>query len=107
MEFFFDTGRSAFVTLLNRATRDETYRVLRSACKNLQLCRVEFIPISLSRDRWLERSGVVEQWRTRRITNFEFLMELNKFAGRTYDDLAQYPIFPWVLSNYRSVSKHV
>ena len=55
----------------------------------------------MSRDKWLERSGLVEKWRTRTITNFEFLMELNKFAGRTYDDLAQDPIFPWVLSNYR------
>jgi len=24
------------------------------------------------------------------------------FAGRTYNDLNQYPVFPWVLTNYES-----
>ena len=43
-----------------------------------------------------------EKWAAREITNFEYLMILNDCAGRTYHDLAQYPIFPWVLSNYTS-----
>ncbi len=27
-------------------------------------------------------------------------MELNKLAGRTFNDLMQYPVFPFILSNY-------
>jgi WD40 repeat protein len=37
-----------------------------------------------------------------KITNFEYLMHLNITAGRTFNDLAQYPVFPWVLSDYTS-----
>mmetsp|Transcript_26406 Transcript_26406/g.39141 ORF Transcript_26406/g.39141 Transcript_26406/m.39141 type:complete len:734 (+) Transcript_26406:2-2203(+) len=29
-------------------------------------------------------------------------MELNIMAGRTFNDLTQYPVFPWVLSDYTS-----
>lgn len=29
-------------------------------------------------------------------------MHLNKFAGRTFNDVTQYPVFPWVLSDYTS-----
>ena len=29
-------------------------------------------------------------------------MELNKLAGRTFNDLMQYPVFPFVLADYRS-----
>ena len=29
-------------------------------------------------------------------------MQLNTIAGRTYNDLSQYPVFPWVLCNYTS-----
>lgn len=29
-------------------------------------------------------------------------MELNTISGRTYNDLAQYPVFPWILSDYTS-----
>ena len=36
------------------------------------------------------------------ITNFDYLMQLNKLAGRTFNDLMQYPVFPFVLSDYTS-----
>ena len=39
-------------------------------------------------------------WNQGEITNFEYLMELNKLAGRTFNDLMQYPVFPFILSNY-------
>jgi hypothetical protein len=29
-------------------------------------------------------------------------MALNKMAGRTFNDIAQYPVFPWVLSDFSS-----
>ena len=38
----------------------------------------------------------------REITNYEYLMFLNTVAGRTYNDLNQYPVFPWVITNYDS-----
>jgi len=36
------------------------------------------------------------------ISNFQYLMHLNILAGRSYNDLMQYPIFPWVLADYES-----
>ncbi|KRX81771.1 WD repeat and FYVE domain-containing protein 3, partial [Trichinella pseudospiralis] len=30
------------------------------------------------------------------------LMHLNTLAGRSYNDLSQYPVFPWILSDYDS-----
>lgn len=46
----------------------------------------------------------MELWLQGYIGNFEYLMRLNTLAGRTYNDLTQYPVFPWVLSNYTSNS---
>ncbi|KAK7353018.1 hypothetical protein VNO80_18450 [Phaseolus coccineus] len=43
-----------------------------------------------------------ENWRRREITNFEYLMILNTLAGRSYNDLTQYPVFPWVLADHSS-----
>ena len=36
------------------------------------------------------------------ITNFDYLMQLNKLAGRTFNDLMQYPVFPFILADYES-----
>mmetsp|Transcript_4292 Transcript_4292/g.6647 ORF Transcript_4292/g.6647 Transcript_4292/m.6647 type:complete len:2938 (+) Transcript_4292:149-8962(+) len=41
-------------------------------------------------------------WVEGRITNFDYLLHLNMLAGRSYNDLCQYPVMPWVLSNYKS-----
>lgn len=48
------------------------------------------------------RSKITSQWVQGKITNFDFIMHMNSFAGRTYNDLTQYPVFPWVLADYRS-----
>ena len=45
-------------------------------------------------------SNMTQKWQRREISNFEYLMFLNTIAGRTYNDLNQYPVFPWVLTNY-------
>ena len=50
----------------------------------------------------LKASGLTQKWINREISNFEYLMHLNTIAGRSYNDLSQYPIFPWILADYTS-----
>ncbi|XP_046385012.1 protein FAN-like [Ischnura elegans] len=42
------------------------------------------------------------QWQNGVISNYEYLQYLNSVADRTYNDLTQYPVFPWVLNDYSS-----
>jgi WD40 repeat protein len=42
------------------------------------------------------------QWLKGRISNFLYLMRLNECSGRSFSDLSIYPVFPWVLSDYKS-----
>jgi len=48
----------------------------------------------------IKLSKIVKMWKNWEISNFELLMWLNIFGNRSYNDLSQYPIFPWILSNY-------
>ncbi|CAG7818805.1 unnamed protein product [Allacma fusca] len=48
----------------------------------------------------MRASNMTQKWQRREISNFEYLMFLNTIAGRTYNDLNQYPVFPWILTNY-------
>lgn len=50
----------------------------------------------------LKRTQLTECWARWEISNFEYLMQLNTLAGRSYNDITQYPIFPWVLADYSS-----
>ncbi|KAJ1569840.1 Neurobeachin-like protein 1 [Nowakowskiella sp. JEL0078] len=50
----------------------------------------------------LKRSNLTQRWQNHEISNFEYLMHLNTISGRTYNDLTQYPVFPWILQDYES-----
>ena len=41
-------------------------------------------------------------WKTNQWTNFQYLMYVNDIAGRSFKNIFQYPIFPWVLADYSS-----
>jgi WD40 repeat protein len=45
---------------------------------------------------------LLDAWQSREISNFDYLMHLNVIAGRTFNDLSQYPVFPWVIADYTS-----
>lgn len=60
--------------------------------------------ISLSYNKFMNnhRVKITNDWVSGKISNFDFFMHLNTFAGRSYNDLTQYPVFPWVLADYES-----
>ena len=56
--------------------------------------------LSLSKKKKL--SHIIKKWQSYKISNFEFLMLLNLYSNRSFSDLSQYPVFPWVISNYET-----
>jgi len=47
-------------------------------------------------------TALTQLWGSGQITNFEYLTHLNKHAGRSFNDLMQYPVFPFILRDYTS-----
>ena len=48
----------------------------------------------------LKLSKQIAKWTNWEISNFEMLMWLNFFSNRSYLDISQYPVMPWILSDY-------
>lgn len=46
--------------------------------------------------------GLLRSWRNRELSTFDYLMAVNTLAGRSFNDITQYPVFPWVLADYLS-----
>ena len=40
-----------------------------------------------------------EMWQNDEISTFQYLLYINKFSSRTYNDISQYPIMPWIFLN--------
>ncbi|CAO1626366.1 unnamed protein product [Parajaminaea phylloscopi] len=45
---------------------------------------------------------ITEAWRNGKVSNFDYIMRLNTLAGRSFNDLSQYPVFPWIIADYES-----
>ena len=43
---------------------------------------------------------LIKKWTYWEITTFDFLIYLNIFSNRSFNDLTQYPVFPWILTQY-------
>tara|TARA_R110002050_G_scaffold104192_4_gene213564 strand:+ start:11 stop:412 length:402 start_codon:yes stop_codon:yes gene_type:complete len=59
-------------------------------------------PTLISRWKEDDHQKVLQLWQQCKISNFQYLMHLNTMAGRGYNDLTQYPVFPWIIKDYHS-----
>ena len=92
---FLTNGRTLLLALESTKDRDSLVEAFRRM--ELPNCREGL--------RGVESADIVELqslWVERKITNFEYLVQLNKMSGRTTNDLMQYPVFPFVLADYSS-----
>ena len=46
------------------------------------------------------------KWENGEIDNDQYLLYLNKYSGRSYNDINQYPIFPWVTLNQNFINEN-
>jgi len=47
-----------------------------------------------------EITRLKNSWANEEISNFEFLLKINKLASRSILDISQYPIFPWIVLTF-------
>ncbi|XP_017760097.1 PREDICTED: lysosomal-trafficking regulator isoform X2 [Eufriesea mexicana] len=87
IEIFLITGRTYLLAFNSSKERDEFVTEL-SACN---------LPRRIPGD---DLSEAISLWRSGALTNWEYITCLNKLAGRSYNDLMQYPVFPFVLADY-------
>ena len=50
-------------------------------------------------------SQKIELWKEWKMTNYEFLMWMNIYGNRSFNDISQYPVFPWILNDYKDPLK--
>jgi len=57
-------------------------------------------PIVENSKAYFESQQYTNLWVTNKLSNYDYLCLLNKYSSRSYNDINQYPIFPWVIKNY-------
>jgi hypothetical protein len=96
-EVFTSQGTSYFFNFTAIEKRREFFEKLRSLKPPLLQVASMLRPESL-----IWKSKITERWQHGEMSNFDYLMHLNTISGRTYNDLNQYPVFPWIIADYSS-----
>jgi hypothetical protein len=123
VEVFFTDGRSYLLTAISPPLRDDLYSKLTSKAPHTNGSsslpnpedgwRLEALKVAeeqpttfgskfgsiFNSSAW---NPAMRRWAKGEISNFHYLMLVNTMAGRTFNDLTQYPVFPWILADYTS-----
>jgi ribosome-associated translation inhibitor RaiA len=123
IEIFFDDGRSYLLTAISPTIRNDIYSRLLQRAPHVMKPEL----LAHSENAWRLESlrnpeeapqtfgsrfasafssssshPATRKWVKGEMSNFHYLMFVNTLAGRTFNDLTQYPIFPWVIADYTS-----
>lgn len=130
LELSFDDGKNCFFTFHNKHWRDDAFEMLSKCEKSSNMDAVlsdalekasaksEDINIRNGLSHYTLSSRVasvfshssssslsfeaLRKWQNGEISNFYYLIVINTLAGRTFNDITQYPVFPWVIADYTS-----
>ncbi|XP_029671745.1 protein FAN-like isoform X3 [Formica exsecta] len=77
-----------FLSFQNQDGRDKLYENLLKQ----SMVSLETVPQNQMKMRW--QNGY--------ISNYDYILYVNSLADRTFHDLTQYPVFPWIIQDYTS-----
>ncbi|UKZ81439.1 hypothetical protein TrVFT333_009211 [Trichoderma virens FT-333] len=123
IEIFFTDGRSYLLTTISTGLRDGLFAKMLSKAPHTSAAHALPNPEDAWRFDMLKGfedspqglgsrlgtlfnaspwTSIMKRWQRGEISNFHYLMVVNTMAGRTFNDLTQYPVFPWILADYTS-----
>ncbi len=92
VELLLQSGKTLFLAFSDSREREQFRAIVADH---------PIVRLALSRD---SVTVVTAKWAAGELSNFDYLMHVNSLADRTRNDLAQYPVFPWILADYASPS---
>lgn len=96
MEIFTSHHKSYYFNFSSEANKDKIYQLLKSKLKDQTI----IIDYESKRNNYIQTKK--DEWKNWKISNLNFLMQLNMVGNRSYNDITQYPVLPWILSDYSS-----
>ena len=96
LEINLKNGKSYFFNFLSK----EQYEFILDIFKNNSITKNKIY----YKD-FLKNHPLITEWRKSRLSTYEYLLFLNKYSSRTFNDVNQYPVFPWVITKYKTDEK--
>ena len=102
IEIFLKNGKSYFLNFFKKEKVQKAYNYFNDI--NNRLIKNKLTPFRFNTNNNEEDiKSLSLLFRKGKISNYEYLLKLNKYATRTYNDISQYPVFPWLVKSYEQI----
>ena len=95
LEIYLKDGRSYFFNLLEQSKYEKFLNILMENHELKQLIS--------NRDYLSKHKQITKAWEDNLISTYEYLLLINKYASRSFNDANQYHIFPWIISKFKNL----
>ena len=95
IEFFLKNGKTYFFNFLSR----KNYNKFLIKLKEKLGSENEILLNKSLEKKNLEKH--IQKWKENKLSTYDLLLIINFYSSRTYNDTSQYPIFPWVINNFK------
>ena len=97
-EIFLKNGKSYVFNFLTTNDYDNFMKnfILKSKIKNL-----------VRKRSFISDKNLTQSWVKGLLSNFDYILLLNRYGSRSFHDTTQYPVFPWILNNYRHLQSFI
>ena len=94
LEIFNKNGKSFFFNFFSTRILENICEMLKNKCK-----------INIEQDKE-NIKNIISLYKKGEISNYEYLLYLNKLSTRTFNDWTQYPVFPWIITDISKFFKY-
>ena len=102
-EVFCNNGKSYFFNLYKETICDNFFSKITEIKNNESFKNYDFEIIDKPFE-YFTKKKYTSNWLDKKISTLEYLLKINKFSGRTYNDLSQYLVLPWTLKDYLNIN---
>ena len=89
VEIYLKNGKSYFFNLFSEDSKNKIFEFFKTDEKVKNLIH--------TRDFLIKEKEICKQWANFHLQTYEYLLLVNKYGSRSFNDNGQYPIFPWVI----------
>ncbi|MCQ2815963.1 MAG: PH and BEACH domain-containing protein [archaeon] len=104
VEIYTKSGKSYFFNFFKKQYAKIFFKFIETTLeKNKDIYDFNIIPIEKD---FMKNKKYTNEWKMGRLSTYDYLLLINKYSTRTFRDINQYPIFPWLLNNYTALESN-
>ena len=108
-KFYDDKKRNLFIDyIINKfnkiAEKKQLFKSIKGIDENNKTITMGYYKDEDNNKEYSNIANIKDLWKSNKISKLEYLMWINIYGNRSFRDIAQYPVFPWLLNNYEDDS---